>query len=361
MRTKNNARDTVYWPSIDADINEMIESCASCQHHRNKQQKETLIPHAVPPRAWSKVGTDLFTCLNHDYVLVIDYTSKYFDMHHLPDTKASTVIKKTKSIFARYGIPEEVFSDNGSQYSSRAYKDFAKQWNFTHTTSSPEFPQSNGLVERAIQTIKRTLIKCKETNSDPYLALLALKTTINNTNTSPDQIMFKRKLRTTLPKMMQPMQTSTPKSNISNQATERYNQAARDLKPLHHGQTVRYHHNGKWSRHGVVINNNNGQPRSYMLLNDEGNTIRRNRRHIIPSKDEFNMYNNDQDEDIEQGNEEPRSMENQQADTSEEKEKTQSAVEEQTQSTVEEETEPKPEVNYKTRAGRTIRLPQRYR
>ena len=366
MRTKDNARNSVYWPCIDADINNMIESCASCQHHRNKQQKETLIPHEVPPRVWSKVGTDLFTCLNHDYVLVVDYTSKYFDMHHLPDLKASTVIKKTKSIFARYGIPEEVFSDNGSQYSSRAYKDFAKQWNFTHTTSSPEFPQSNGLVERAIQTIKRTLIKCKETNSDPYLALLALKTTINSTNTSPDQVLFNRKLRTTLPKMMQPIQTDAPKPNISTQATERYNRAARDLKPLHQGQTVRYHHNGKWSRHGMVVNNNNGQPRSYLLVNDEGNTIRRNRRHIIPSKDEFNIHDNGPDEGIE--HEEPQLIETQspqlQVEHSSETELQQTDILEETEETPSpevERTELKPDSNYKTRAGRTIRLPQRFR
>jgi len=114
------------------------------------------------------VGTDIFTCLNTNNVIVIDYTSKYFDMHHIPDLRASTVIKKTKGIFARYGIPKEVFSANGSQYSSRSYKEFARSWNLKHTKSSPEFSQSNGLVERAIQTVKRMLIKCKESNSDPY-------------------------------------------------------------------------------------------------------------------------------------------------------------------------------------------------
>ena len=66
---------------------------------------------------------------------------------------------------------------------------------------------------------------------------------------------------------MQPIQTDIPKPNISIQP-ERYNQAARDLKPLHKGQTVRNHHNGKWSRHGMITNNNNGQPWLNMLLND---------------------------------------------------------------------------------------------
>ena len=361
QRTKNNARSCVYWPCIDADITDMIESCSSCQHHRNRQQKETLIPHDIPPRAWSKVGTDLFTCLNHNYVVVVDYTSKYFDLHNLPDLKASTVIKKTKSIFARYGIPEEVFSDNSSQYSSCSYKDFAKQWNFTHTTSSPEFPQSNGLVERAIQTIKRTLIKCQETNSDPYLALLALRTTNNSTNTSPDQVLFNRKLRTTLPKMMEPRQTDSRRPNIPTPVIQRYNQTAKDLKPLHRGQTIRYHHNGKWSRHGMILNTKE-QIRSYQLLNDEGNVIRRNRRHLIPSKDKFSVREEVPDTNIheEQSKEDPTPTSvHQEPSTTEQSPNTLSLPD-----TIEEpqtQVEPEEQPHYKTRFGRTVRVPQRYR
>ena len=67
------------------------------------------------------------------------------------------VIKHMKSIFAQHRIPKVVFSDNGSQYSSHELKRFSKSWDFIHKTSSPEFPQSNGFVERAIQTIKKTV------------------------------------------------------------------------------------------------------------------------------------------------------------------------------------------------------------
>ena len=70
-RTKDNARNSIYWPDIDSDIIDMIESCSACQKHRNKQQKETLTPHNIPPRAWVKVGTDIFHCLNRNYVIVI--------------------------------------------------------------------------------------------------------------------------------------------------------------------------------------------------------------------------------------------------------------------------------------------------
>ena len=69
---------------------------------------------------------------------------------------SSTVIKKTKELFARHGIPKVVFNDHGPEFDSSEYKDFSKRWDFVHDTSCPKFPQSNGQVERTIQTVKRT-------------------------------------------------------------------------------------------------------------------------------------------------------------------------------------------------------------
>ena len=104
-----------------------------------------------------------------------------------------------RSIFERQGIPKVVFSDNGPQYSLHELKKFSKSWDFMHKTSSPEFPQSNGLVERSIQTIKKILRKCIEHDSDPYLAMLALHTTKNSSATSESELPMKRKLRTLVP------------------------------------------------------------------------------------------------------------------------------------------------------------------
>ena len=82
---------------------------------------------------------------------------------------AEEVILHTKSIFARHGIPEVVVSDNGPQYSSEAYANFARKFRFEHITSSPHYPQSNGEAERAVQTVKNLIKK----DGDPYLALLS--------------------------------------------------------------------------------------------------------------------------------------------------------------------------------------------
>ena len=78
-------------------------------------------------------------------------------------------INHTKSIFARYGIPETVISDNGPQFSSEAYAQFAREYGFKHATSSPNHPQGNGEAERGVQTIKNLLKK----EGDPYLAFTA--------------------------------------------------------------------------------------------------------------------------------------------------------------------------------------------
>ena len=77
------------------------------------------------------------------------------------------VIQKLKVHFSRFGIPDELFTDNGPQYSSLEFKEFSNKWRFVHKTSSPGFPHSNGLSERAVQTAKRMLDKCKCDGTDP--------------------------------------------------------------------------------------------------------------------------------------------------------------------------------------------------
>ena len=91
--------------------------------------------------------------------------------------QSTTVIQHTKSIFARYGIPEVVISDNGPQYASQEYEEFANTWGFCCNTSSPAYPQSNGLADRTVQTVKNLLEKAKASGEDPYLSLLSYRNT----------------------------------------------------------------------------------------------------------------------------------------------------------------------------------------
>ena len=160
-RTKVNARGTMYWPNINTDIENMVENCTECQIYRNKLEKETLLQHTVPEKPWSKVATDLFHCFNQNYLILVDYTLKYFEVCQLQNLTSEEVIPKMNPSFSRFGIPEEIVSDNGSQYTSREFREFAKIYNFRHKTSRPEYPQRNGLGERTIQTAKKALKKAR--------------------------------------------------------------------------------------------------------------------------------------------------------------------------------------------------------
>jgi len=86
-------------------------------------------------------------------LIIADYNTKFFEISELPNTVATTVVSHTKNVFARFGIPKSVISVNGPQFASQEYKLFSQQWHFIHNTSSPEYPQSNGFLERTIQTV----------------------------------------------------------------------------------------------------------------------------------------------------------------------------------------------------------------
>jgi len=94
---------------------------------RFNNQKETLMPTPIPEGPWQVVGTDLFQLENKDYLIVTDYYSRFFEVAKVENTKSVTVIQHLKSIFARHGIPFEVKSDNGPQFTSREFKDFSKK------------------------------------------------------------------------------------------------------------------------------------------------------------------------------------------------------------------------------------------
>ena len=78
-------------------------------------------------------------------------------------------------IFAVHGIPVQLLTDNGKQYSSKEFRDFRESYGIEHLTSSPNYPQANGPSERMVQTLKNIVTKCDEDGWDPYLELLSYR------------------------------------------------------------------------------------------------------------------------------------------------------------------------------------------
>ncbi|PFX28599.1 Retrovirus-related Pol polyprotein [Stylophora pistillata] len=98
-----------------------------------------------------KISTDLFELDHKSYIMTVDYFLSFLEVHRLYDLKATTVIKKPKAHMARYGIPDEVISDCGSQYTSREFKAFTREYGFKRVTTSPYHYQSNSKAESAVK------------------------------------------------------------------------------------------------------------------------------------------------------------------------------------------------------------------
>ena len=171
------ARDCLFWPGITKDIKEMSSNCTTCMQYGKQQQKQPLQQHSLPSYPWQKLASDLFDYKGSQYLVVADYYSKFPIVRKLSSTTSAAVINHLKSVFAEYGIPETIITDNGPQYNSKEFKAFCNSWGIEYTTSSPLYPRSNGFSERTVQTVKAILKKADASGEDPYLGLLMYRTT----------------------------------------------------------------------------------------------------------------------------------------------------------------------------------------
>ncbi|GFO44596.1 Pol polyprotein [Plakobranchus ocellatus] len=180
------------------DRSQRIVGCERRFHHNEWQKKKPIKSHDIPSIPWQKVASDIFTINGKNYLLVVDYRyySHFVELALLNDTRSSTIVTHFKSIFSRHGIPQTLITDNGPNHVSREFKQFTSSWEIEHITSSPRYPQSNGLAERMVQTVKNLISKAGDT--DPYLALLNLRAAPLKNLPSPAELLMGRKLKTKL-------------------------------------------------------------------------------------------------------------------------------------------------------------------
>ena len=289
VKCKQRAREALYWPSMNSDIEETIQNCTKCATFQSKQPSEPLMPSPTPELPFSEVGTDLFEFESRTYLLTVDYYSKFIEVDQLLDQRSKTTIQALKAQFARHGIPKVVRSDSGPQFCSDEFTAFGREYGFTHKTSSPYCPSVNGEAERAVQTVKRLWRKA----ADRQLALLDYRTTpLEGINLSPAQLLMGRRPRNKLPtsrELLSP--TMYNRKDLVHRLNEQKNKqkfyhdrkSANELPPLHPGDQVRMEplpRSKQWSP-GVIISHHKN-PRSYIVQCGD-RRYRRNRRQLRPS------------------------------------------------------------------------------
>ena len=165
-----------------SDVKDYVSKCDVSLAHRTSQTKEPLLQHEVVARPWAKLAADLCELHGRTLLVVSDYFSNYIEVARLSSTTTQAVVHELKTMFARFGIPEILVTDNGPQFSSNEFQVFASSWSFNHVTTSPRYPQSNGKAENAVRTIKRLFEKCKETGVSEFQGLLDWRNTPSEGN-----------------------------------------------------------------------------------------------------------------------------------------------------------------------------------
>ena len=287
-KCRQRAREVLFWPGMSVDVEQMVTNCSVCADFAKKQPTEPLRPTVPPSFPWQKIGTDLFEFQGVHYLLSVCYRSKFLEVTKMESLRRSVVvIEELKRQFGVHEIPAEVVSDNGPQFSSSEFQEFAKEYGFKHVTSSPHYPKANGEAERAVQTVKTLWRK----NSDKYRALLDYRTTpIPDIELSPAQLLMGRRLRNGLPMMdslLQPAGVNQKdvskhlkkmKEEQKKHHDRHANSELKELKPETKVRMQPWSDSREWKPATVIRHHHT--PRSYVVQADDGRNYRRKRQHL---------------------------------------------------------------------------------
>ena len=281
-KTKKLAKQHVYWPGIGSDINNLVLTCTVCNKYARSNKKNELMNHDIPDIPFDKVGVDIAHYGGKDYLIIVDYFSRWVEVSKLKWKTAQEIIKKCKKIFGRFGIPSVLIADN-VPFNSLQFKIFSKDWGIEIQNSSPNYPRSNGLAEKYVGIVKNMFKKCKETNSELVSYLINYRNTpLVKIGLSPANLLQNRKIRTKLP-IKEPMLENNLQTikdimeeNQKNQKHYFDKNATKVEKMFVENEKVWVQDKFKktWSEATIIKKLN--LPRCYLIRDKRGRELRRN-------------------------------------------------------------------------------------
>ncbi len=294
------ASDSIFWPGISVDITRTRNECEHCHRIAKSNAMEDPADASPPDFPFQKVCCDYFTFTNKNYLVLVDRYSNWPVVFQEPG-KAESLVNRLRDIFQTFGVPEELTSDGGPQFTAGVTQDFLISWGVHHRLTSVANPHANTRAEIAVKTVKRMLMANTSAvgslNVDSFQrAMLIYRNSIDpETKSSPAMILFGRPIRDPIPAPLGkycPHQTwretlvNREKAMAIRHSRERekWSEHTRELKPLDIGNHV-YVQNLvgnnplRWERTGVVIE---VLPfKQYKVkLDGTGRVTLRNRKHL---------------------------------------------------------------------------------
>ena len=210
-KTKRLLRARVWFPRLDALVDEKIASCLACQASTSTPTRDPLKPTTLPERPWQRVAADFWGPLSsgEHLLVVIDEYSRYPEVEITSSTSGTATIPVIDKIFATHGIPESVKTDGGPPFNRHEFAMYARWAGFKHRKVSPEDPEANGLAEVFMKTVKKTWhaarIEGKNPKQELYKLLRQYRATPHpSTGKPPAELLFNRPYHTRLPAFRRP-------------------------------------------------------------------------------------------------------------------------------------------------------------
>ena len=306
------AQDTVFWPGITADVEKTRKSCRTCNKNSPSQAKMPPIEQAIPQTPFEQIFADYCDLGRSHYLISGDRLSGWVEIFKIEVGSALSgskgLLSCLRKLFSSFGVPMELSSDGGPEFTAAATREFLERWGVKHRRSSAYHPQSNGRAEVAVKAAKRAL----ENNVSPdgslntdrmVRALLAIRNTPNPAcKKSPAEILFNRKLRGTLP--LSPFRNSSKfdckevdpvwreawelkEKALKARAIkseERLSEHSRPLKSLKTGDRVFVQNQtgknfNKWEKSGTIVESA-ANDQYHVRLDGTGRVTPRNRRFL---------------------------------------------------------------------------------
>ena len=295
------AEASIFWPGMTEDIYNTRMSCGHCHRMAPSQPCAPPTPPIQAVYPFQAVCSDYFMHRGTHYLVVVDRYSNWPILSEASPGGSKGLIAELRKFFATYGVPDEISSDGGPEYTSSETRSFLKRWGVNHRLSSVAFPHSNCRAEVGVKTMKRLIAD----NTGPkgaldtdlhHRALLQYRNTPDpDTKVSPAMCVYGRQIRDFIPVppgRYKPHETWSSTLMAREEAlrkrhyrmADRLEEHTKRLTPLAVGDLVRVQnqtgpHPKKWDKTGCVVEVH--QHDQYNVKMDgSGRTTLRNRKFL---------------------------------------------------------------------------------